>query len=55
MVAEDTYLGDGLYVRMDGAGQVVLYAHNGIHPTSSVYLEPDVLAAFMAWAKKMNN
>lgn len=42
------YLGDGLYVRFDGY-QVELYAHDGESRKNSVYLEPQVLQAFLSW------
>jgi len=45
-----TYLGDGLYVAYDG-WQVELFCHNGIERTNAVYLEPDVLARFLEYAK----
>ncbi len=51
MTAEDVYLGDGLYVGFDGY-QVKLYSHNGVHPTNSVYLEPEVLRAFVKWLQE---
>ena len=39
--AEGKYLGDGAYVRIEGEF-IVVYTHNGYHPTNSVYLEPEV-------------
>jgi hypothetical protein len=48
-----TYLGDGLYVRADPrwAGQVELFAWNGIRAYERVYLDPSVLAAFVRWCQ----
>lgn len=46
------YLGDGLYAEFDG-WQVRLYAHNGISYTNEVFLEPDVLAAFVRYVTRL--
>lgn len=40
------YLGDGLYYAFDGNG-VWLTAENGVSVSNRVYLEPEVLAAFL--------
>lgn len=45
-----TYLGDGLYVDYDG-WQVRLFAHNGVSATNEVFLDPDVLEAFLRFAQ----
>ena len=42
------YLGDGVYVNCDGRG-IWLTAENGIEATDRIFLEPEVLAAFMAY------
>ena len=50
---EGFYLGDGAYVRPDDySGGLVLYTHNGIHPTNSVYLERNVEAALYEYLKR---
>jgi hypothetical protein len=46
-----TYLGDGLYVKFDDFGQVVLYTHDGISQMNAVYLEPNVLDHFLKWVE----
>lgn len=47
-----TYLGDGLYADFDGY-QICLYASDGIGPTDTVYLEPQVLERFLEYVKKL--
>ena len=47
-----TYLGDGLYADFNGH-DVELYASNGIIRTNRVFLEPQVLAAFNQWQKRL--
>jgi len=47
---EPVYLGDGLYASFDGY-QIELYAHNGIRKTSSVYLDGQVLVAFLRFVE----
>lgn len=46
-LVEQDYLGDGLYVGIDSASQICLFAHNGLYAVEQVYLEPQVLQAFM--------
>lgn len=46
------YLGDGLYVNYDGF-TFCLYASNGVETTNEVFLEPDVLNKFIAFAKQV--
>lgn len=41
-----TYLGDGVYANYDGHN-IVLTVEDGIKTTSTVYLEPQVLAALI--------
>lgn len=45
---EPTYLGDGLYAAMEGA-MVKLYTSDGFRETNVVFLEPEVLTAFLRW------
>lgn len=44
------YLGDGLYAEYDG-WQIRLFASNGIGTTNEVFLEPDVLRAFLKYVQ----
>jgi len=46
------YLGDGVYVDFDGH-QYVLTAENGISATNTIYLEPEVYEAFVAYTKRL--
>jgi hypothetical protein len=52
MATDDSYLGDGLYASFDG-WQIELYASNGIQKTSSVFLDPDTLAAFLKYVERL--
>lgn len=49
---EKIYLGDGLYARVKG-GLVWLTAENGIEVTEQVALEPNVIAALIAYLEKV--
>lgn len=42
------YLGDGVYVAHDDYG-VILTAENGVSVLNTIYLEPEVLSAFLGW------
>lgn len=46
------YLGDGLYVEHDG-WHVRLYAPNNLGHEQELFLEPDVLAAFLRWVERL--
>lgn len=48
-VNEDYYLGDGLYARLDPSRQIEIYSSNGMSKTNVVYMEPEVLRAFLVW------
>jgi hypothetical protein len=43
-----TYLGDGVYVRIDVRG-IWLTTENGVEATNSIFLEPEVLRSFSLW------
>ena len=49
---EETYLGDGLYAKFDGR-QFEIYASDGFRKTNRVFLEPDVLAAFIRYIHRV--
>ena len=49
----ESYLGDGAYVYMAPDRSVVLFTSNGITETNKVYLEPEVLAYFTRWQKRV--
>lgn len=46
-----TYLGDGLYAEYDGY-QIALFASDGYRRTDTVYLEPAVYCALLAYGKR---
>jgi len=39
------YIGDGVYVTVNDAGQLVLTTENGIEELNRIYLEPEVWEA----------
>jgi hypothetical protein len=47
------YLGDGVYVEMNEAGQIVLTAEDGIKATNTIYLEPEVCTALVQFIYEM--
>lgn len=51
---EPTYLGDGLYAAFDGL-MVRIFATDGVTITNVVYLEPEVLNAFMRFAQTLRS
>ena len=46
------YLGDGLYVEHDYY-QIRLFASNGVETTNEVFLEQNVLTAFLKYIDKL--
>ncbi len=48
------YIGDGVYVRHDGYS-VVLTTERASGRTDTIYLEPQVLAALLAWLKRISS
>lgn len=50
---DKTYIGDQVYVTYDGY-HVILTTENGIATTNQIYMEPEVLAAFIKWAKNLS-
>jgi hypothetical protein len=49
---EPRYLGDGVYIEFDGY-QIKLTTSDGIHDTNTIYLEDQVLAAFLQYVKEL--
>ncbi len=53
MSAAKEYLGDGVYIAMDESHQMlVLTTENWIDVTNVIYLENDVLQAFLSYVKR---
>ncbi len=50
-----TYLGDGVYVELDGEGRILLTTSNGIRTTNSIYLAHDVLDNLDTWLEHLKN
>ena len=47
-----TYLGDAVYARIDEFNAVILTTENGYRATNVITLEPEVMAALLAWHKR---
>jgi len=43
------YLGDSVYVETDSNGDTVLTTENGLGPTNTVILEPEVMMKLIDW------
>ena len=43
------HMGDGVYVKVDGCGDVVLHANSHSEPTDRIVLEPSVLANLLMY------
>jgi len=50
--AFEEYLGDGCYVSFMN-GMIELYTSNGAHVTNRIFLEPEVMAAFLSWYERL--
>jgi hypothetical protein len=48
------YLGDGVYVDFDGY-QLVLTSEDGISVLNTIYLEPNVYTALIAYVEKLKD
>jgi len=48
---KQSYLGDSVYVKMEGDGYVRLYLDNGYGPKHEIAMESEVLDAFMRFLK----
>ena len=48
-----TYLGDGVYVDLNPYGQLVLTTENGIEAYNTIYLEPEVYRALVAYVDQL--
>jgi len=46
------YIGDGVYTLFNGQG-IWLHANDHRYPTDKIYLEPEVFAALIRFAKRM--
>lgn len=46
------YLGDGVYVHADEAGQIGLTVEDGIHVHHEVFLEREAFQALIQWAMR---
>ena len=46
------YIGDSVYVTFDGYG-LILTTNNGLGPTNTIYLEPEVYESLAAYVKSL--
>lgn len=51
---EQAYLGDSVYVKMEGDGYVRLYLDNGYGPKHEIALEAEVIDVLMKFLKQHN-
>ena len=49
------YLGDGVYIDMCGNGSLMLTTENGHTITNTIILEPEVVAAFEDYLRRLKN
>ena len=47
MAGNKVYIGDGVYIKLDGYGCLVLTTEDGISQTNRIVLEPEVYAALL--------
>ena len=50
---EPEYIGDGVYVCCDKAGGIEVRANDFDQPTDTIYFEPEVIMAFIRYAKRI--
>ena len=53
MTVHKEYIGDGVYVDLDGCGGFILTTWDGYRDTNTIYIEPEVFAALMRWIEDM--
>lgn len=53
MPRKKTYLGDGAYAQADNYGGITLTTEDGVKTTNVIYLEPQVLANLVAFAREL--
>lgn len=54
MAGEKAYLGDAVYVEYDRRREMVrLTTEDGLRATNQIWLEDEVLAAFVRWLKAL--
>ena len=46
------YLGDAVYIRNEEY-RIVLFTHNGVYSTNSIYLEPDVARSLKEYLNRI--
>jgi hypothetical protein len=49
MSKDKTYLGDGVYGEWEDGTMVKLTTEDGISATNTIFLEPEVMEALIAW------
>lgn len=50
-----SYLGDGVYIEATAIGRIKLTTENGLSVTNTIYLEPEVLAAFWSFIERIRH
>lgn len=55
-MAYKSYLGDSVYAELDfDRGMVKLTTENGFGPSNTIWMEPDVLDALVAWYARVTS
>lgn len=54
MIRAKEYLGDSVYVTYDGNG-LILTTENGLGPSNTIYIEPDVYGSLLAYVEAIKN
>lgn len=49
MSADEVYLGDGVFARVDTTGQIRVYTSDGQAETNTIFFEPEVYVALVKW------
>lgn len=47
------YLGDSVYAQVDPLGRIVLTTENGLGPSNTIVLEPEVLEEFLGYVRNL--
>lgn len=49
------YLGDGVYVKIDEIGMLILTTEDGVEVTNTIYLEPEVTVELVKFIEGLVN
>lgn len=49
------YLGDSVYVELNDSVQLVLTTENGLGPRNTIYMDPEVVRAFLLYIERLKS